>query len=223
MAGTRRAGRLARASRPPWPVPLRVGVLEALAGALDHEDRAVVAACQVPRALRGHIRAPGASATGRRVQGPYSRPPGRQRRAWQCCPAPPRLTPAQQQAEVATGQAADCPRPSVWTTQPPAISCWASLVSLRGIGADRAAAALLCRPAGCGGSLPPGAGAAGLAGGRRAATAQGSSATLSPLPAGRRGACSLSARSPVRQGCPAPCGDVSEASAGLSRRGGGGS
>lgn len=45
---------------------------------------------------------------------PLQAPDGRR------CPAPPRLTPAQRRAQVASRQAADRARLSAWTTQPPA-------------------------------------------------------------------------------------------------------
>lgn len=217
MAGrTGQAGWLAWASRPRWPVALQVGVLGALAGALGEEDRAVVAACQGPLGSERPHQGPRSIGPREEDAGALLQAPSRQRRAWQCCPAPPRLTPAQQQAEVATRQAADCPRPSVWTTQPPAtlllgLACF-PLAGRSGCGCRRVPQQL-CSSAGrlhAGRPFPQGQVLRGWLGPSCGnTTAWGSSATLGPLPAGRReGPACCRARSAVRQGCPAPCGDA---------------
>lgn len=208
-------GWLARASRPRWPVALQVGVLEALMGTLGEEDRLFARA---PRVLRVHIRTPGASAPGRRMQGrgPTLGPQaGCAGLGSAALPLPVSLLPSSRQkwplARQQTAQGRASGPPSL-----PSLSCWASLVFLWRIGADAAADG--CRSssapwqAGCTrGVRSPRGRCCGVGWGPACGntTAWGSSATLGPLPAGcREGPACCRAWSAVRQGCPAPCGDA---------------
>lgn len=75
------------------------------------------------RGQKGGLRALGM------VQGSQSRP-GDRRQGLAALPCSPCFAPAWQRAEVAAHQAADCARLRVWTTQPPATLCRASLVFL---------------------------------------------------------------------------------------------